>query len=73
MINLRKEIYMTNTNKSLVCRPCAEQNNWEIQMLNGEVNPKHFPTQKECEQEAAKLCEEYGCDYVVEEKNNKQK
>ena len=42
---------MKNTNKSLVCRPCAEQNNWEIQMLNGEVNPKHFPTQKECEQE----------------------
>ena len=53
---------MKNTNKSLVCRPCAEQNNWEIQMLNGEVNPKHFPTQKECEQEAAKLCQEYCCD-----------
>lgn len=60
-----------NENK-VICRPCKEQNNWEIQMPSGQVNSKHYQTKNECVNEGKKLAEEYGCDLVVESSQHNQ-
>lgn len=61
-----------NRKEKVVCRPCKEQNNWEIMDPNGHVYSKHYQTKAECVKQGRKYAEEFGCELVVEEKNNKQ-
>ncbi len=53
--------------EKVVCRPCKEQDNWEIQTPNGKVQSKHYSTKQECMKAARKMAEEYACDLVVED------
>ena len=40
---------MKKANKTKVtCRPCKEENNWEIEAPNGKVLSKHYNTKSEC-------------------------
>lgn len=61
---------MNNNKKSqkVVCRPCKEDNSWEIQNPNGYVYSKHYQTKAECLKQARKYAEEFGCELVVEDK-----
>ena len=61
-----------NRKEKVVCRPCKEQNNWEIMDPNGHVYSKQNQTKAECVKQGRKYAEEFGCELVVEEKNNKQ-
>ena len=38
---------MKSTQKKVTCRPCKEENNWEIETPGGKVLPNHFSTKKE--------------------------
>ena len=62
---------MKNNNKSkkVVCRPCKEENNWEIMEPNGQVQTKHYKTKNECVKQARKYAQEFACELVVEDKN----
>ena len=63
---------MNNKNK-VVCRPCKEANDWEIQAPDGHVYSKHYQTKSECVKQGRKYAEEFGCELVVEETTmNKQ-
>ena len=50
----------------ITCRPCKEENNWEIQDQNGKVLDKHYKTRKECINAADKMAVECGCELYVE-------
>lgn len=52
----------------VVCRPCKEENNWEIMEPNGQVQAKHYQSKSECVKQARKYAEEFGYELVVEEK-----
>lgn len=56
--------------KKVVCRPCKEENNWEIMEPNGQVQSKHYQTKSECVRKARQVAEEFGCELVVENKEN---
>ena len=57
-----------NKNKKVVCRPCKEENNWEIQAPDGHVYSKHYQTKAECVKQARKYAQEFACELVVEDK-----
>ncbi len=52
-------------NSKVICRPCKEQNNWEIQGPDGKVLDKHFATRFECVKEGERLAMECGCELCV--------
>ena len=60
---------MKHNKKNVVCRPCKEENNWEIVDPNGHVYSKHYQNKSDCVKQARKYAEEFGCELVVEEKN----
>jgi hypothetical protein len=65
----RKNDRMNKNNKKVVCRPCKEENNWEIQAPDGHVYQKHYQTKAECVKQARKYAQEFACELVVEDKN----
>lgn len=58
--------------EKVVCRPCKEENNWEIQGPDGQVKKRHYQTRQECVQAGDKMATEYGCDLTVEGQNQSQ-
>ena len=55
------------SNEQVICRPCKEQDNWELQDPNGNVQTKHYKTKAECMKAGRKMAEEYSCDLVIED------
>ena len=58
--------------KTITCRPCKEQNNWEIKNQYGTVLEKHYNTKNECVKAGQKMAAECGaelkvCDYTADE------
>ena len=53
--------------EQVICRPCKEQDNWELQDPNGNVQTKHYRTKAECMKAGRKMAEEYSCDLVIED------
>ncbi len=53
----------------ITCRPCKEQNNWEIEDCNGVVLKKHYSTKEACVNAGRKLANECGCSLCVEDLN----
>lgn len=53
--------------RKVVCRPCKEEDNWEIEMPNGEVMKKHFQNKFECVAKGRELAEEYGVELDVQD------
>lgn len=51
--------------KKITCRPCKEQNNWEIENQYGEVLKKHYNTKEECIKAGQKLANECGCELDI--------
>lgn len=49
----------------ITCRPCKEQNNWEIENQYGVVLEKHYSTKDACVKEGKKLAAESGCELNV--------
>lgn len=54
-------------NTRVVCRPCKEENNWEIQAPNGKVLQKHYQTKGECVKAGRKYAQECGASLYVED------
>ncbi len=52
-------------NKNVVCRPCKEQNNWEIKQPNGQVSKTHYYSKQACVNAGRKMAEEFGCELIV--------
>ena len=57
-----------NQSQKVVCRPCKEENNWEIMEPNGQVQAKHYQNKSECVKKAREYCQEFGYELVVEDK-----
>lgn len=55
----------------ITCRPCKEQNNWEIEDQNGNVLSKHYQTKDACVLEARKLANECGATLCIENQCSK--
>lgn len=53
--------------KKITCRPCKEQNNWEIEDECGVVQKKHYQTKSECVCAAEKMAKECGLELCVED------
>ena len=53
--------------RKVTCRPCKEQDNWEIETPDGKVLPKHYSNKYECISVGRKLAEEYLCELDVQE------
>ena len=51
--------------KTITCRPCKEQNNWEIKDQNGQVLNQHYATKEACVSAGRKLATECGCELNV--------
>ena len=51
--------------KTITCRPCKEQNNWEIENQNGVVLEKHYNTKEECVKEGRNLAADCGAELDV--------
>lgn len=51
----------------VTCRPCKEQNNWEIEDQNGVVQTKHYQTKSECVSAGRRMAQESGCELCVED------
>ena len=49
----------------ITCRPCKEENNWEIEDQNGVVLEKHYKSREDCVCAGNKMAEEYGCELCV--------
>ena len=62
-------------NTKVTCRPCKEEDNWEIEVPNGKVLKKHYATKSECIKAGKELAHEYGCElYICDfDGNTKQK
>lgn len=56
---------MKNT---VICRPCKEENNWEIVDPNGDVMKQHYSTRREAVSAARKVAGEYSAELSVENK-----
>ena len=58
--------------KTITCRPCKEQNNWEIENQYGVVEQKHYSTKEECVKAGRKIAAECGAELDVcdKAKNN---
>lgn len=64
---------MRKSNNKVTCRPCKEENNWEIETPSGKVLSKHYSTKSECVKAARQYAQEYGYELIVEEKNQNNK
>lgn len=51
----------------VTCRPCKEENNWEIEDENGVVLNKHYQTKEACVEAGRNLANECGCELCVED------
>ena len=51
--------------KTITCRPCKEQNNWEIENQYGVVEKKHYSTKEECVKAGRKMAAECGAELDV--------
>lgn len=51
--------------KKVVCRPCKEENNWEIETPGGKVLPNHFDTKAEAVRVGKKYAMEAGAELEV--------
>lgn len=49
----------------ITCRPCKEQNNWEIENQYGEVLDTHYSTKESCVKAGQHLAAECGCELCV--------
>ena len=63
---------MKSTQKKVTCRPCKEENNWEIETPGGKVLPNHFSTKKEAVQVGRKYAMEAGAEFEVLNKTQTQ-
>ncbi len=57
-------------NQTVICRPCKEQNNWEIKQPNGQVSKTHYNTKAACVNAGRKMAEEFACELIVNEENH---
>lgn len=53
--------------RKVTCRPCKEQNNWEIETPDGEVLEEHYQTKNECVCAGREIAEEYGCELYIQD------
>lgn len=51
--------------KTIICRPCKEQNNWEIENQYGVVLEKHYKTKEECIKAGNELANACNCNVKV--------
>ena len=51
--------------KTIICRPCKEENNWEIENQYGVVEEKHYNTKDECVKEGRKKASECGAELCI--------
>ncbi|MDE6584098.1 MAG: DUF2188 domain-containing protein [Anaeroplasmataceae bacterium] len=49
----------------ITCRPCKEQDNWEIEDQYGEVLEQHYSTKESCVKAGERLATECGCELCV--------
>lgn len=56
---------MKNTQKKVTCRPCKEENNWEIETPGGKVLPNHFSTKAEAVRVGKKYVMEAGAELEI--------
>lgn len=63
---------MKNTQKKVTCRPCKEENNWEIETPGGKVLPNHFSTKAEAVRVGKKYAMEAGAEFEVLNKTQTQ-
>lgn len=61
----RKVKNMYSRNRQITCRPCKEENNWEIETPEGNVLDRHYHSRQECLEAGLRYAEEYGCDLHV--------
>ncbi len=61
---------MQEKKKKVTCRPCKEEDNWEIETPNGKVLKQHYKTKSECVRAGKELAQEYGYELCVENTNN---
>lgn len=56
----------TRTNRTkIICRPCKEEDNWEIQAPNGRTLKKHYQTKAECLKAGRAYAHECGCELYI--------
>lgn len=68
--NYEKGIETMKNTKKVTCRPCKEQDNWEIMGPDGMVFQKHYSTRRDCVKAGREYANEFGCEMVVENKND---
>lgn len=56
-------------NQNVTCRPCKEQNNWEIKQPNGQVSKTHYYSKQACVEAGRKMAEEFACELIVNDQN----
>ena len=57
--------------KKVTCRPCKEQNNWEVETPGGKVLPNHFATKAEAVRVGKQYAMEAGAELeVINKKQN---
>lgn len=56
--------------KTITCRPCKEQNNWEIENQYGVVLDKHYATKEACVKAGTELAQASNCTVKVCESSN---
>lgn len=56
---------MKNSQKKVICRPCKEENNWEVETPGGKVLPNHFSTKQEAVRVGKKYAMEAGAELEV--------
>ena len=61
------------TSKKVTCRPCKEENNWEVETPGGKVLPNHFSTKAEAVRVGNKNAQEAGAELEVLNKTQKNK
>jgi len=49
----------------ITCRPCKEQNNWEIEDQYGEVLDQHYSTKESCVKAGERIATECGCELCI--------
>ena len=68
----KKGIFM-KTSKKVTCRPCKEENNWEVETPGGKVLPNHFSTKAEAVRVGRKSAQEAGAELEVLNKKQTKK
>lgn len=65
---------MKKSQKKVVCRPCQEENNWEVETPGGKVLPNHFSTKAEAVRVGKKYAMEAGAELeILNKTQSKQK